>query len=584
MPTEARPTGLRHELRRTVDALSRPEVFSPGVYWTALVSAVITIFVIDVVNSDQKVAVLGVGLATLAPGAAVILAGRALRQRLTSRSAAIVVASLTYVLAVDLKFGLAAAWNAGLGHPTRPTLEAFTGQGTPVLIAIVIVIRIAVHRADHLVVAAELEAERQRLLAVSTEFEERVAQAQQSLTDQVAAELAPTIDEIRVKLQHLAIADERRASEAIDTLTRAVSDVVRPMSHSLLIAETTAGLDRQASTRPQPRLDLFSAKIDLTRILNLPFLIALELVEATIWGPLFGVVSSSVLGDVINSISTGLGAGLIVALWPQRWRQMSLLRAGANILAIYLTMAVAPRVALHFLAPEVFYNPFLLAHLLDRGGLILLFIVGGALAQVDAQTRRELRRVNDELEVLIARLRRELGAHRKRLSWLLHGPIQSALVSAAIGLSRGDRIDVSAFNARIDDAVAQIHSGYQRQRDLDQAIAQITGVWSEAMEIRVSISEGVRALLDSEPSLSEATAEVLTEATSNAFRHGAASEVDIELDRNPRGQLLVRVVNNGKALDPNHSPGLGTRLLDELCLHWSLRPEGDRTVLSAVVV
>ena len=363
-----------------------------------------------------------------------------------------------------------------------------------------------------------------------------------------------------------------------------VSDLVRPMSHSLLVAETSAGLERKANTEQPQRVDLFRAKLDLTRIVNLPFLIALELFQAVVWGPLFKVVSASVVGDVALAASTGIGAGIIVTLWPQRWRQMSMLRATANLMAIYLAMSAFPRVALHFLAPEWFYNPFLPAHVIDRAGLILLFTVGGALAQIDGQARRELRRVNGELEVLVARLRRELGAHRKRLSWLLHGPIQSALVSAAIGLSRGDRVDVAAFNARIDDAVAQIHSGYQRQRDLDQAIAQITGVWSDAMSFRVDIDDKIYPLLESQPSLSEAAAEVLTEATSNAFRHGAATEVEIALTATEHGRLMLRVRNNGRPVPSAPAPGIGSLLLDELCLHWQLRREEDFTVLSAVLV
>ena len=567
-----------------MDSLGRPEVFSPAVLGTALLSSIVVLLAVDYREFASNPRILGVDLVTLAPSAVIIALGWTLSRRVHRRGARAAVAFSTYSLAINAKFSLAALLNAALGQPTRPIAEAFVGQGTAALIAVLIASRIAAHRADHLALAAELQDEQRGLLAASAEFEERVAAAQQSLTDRVAAELAPTVTEIRVKLQRLEADEEKQAREAIDTLSRAVSDVVRPMSHSLLLAESSAVLERKASTAPRPHLDLLNARIDLTRILNIPFLIALELMEAMVWGPTFRVVSTSVVGDVLTSLLAGFTAGAIVAIWPHRWRQMSLLRAISNLLAIYGAVVVLPRVALHHISPEVFYNPYLVAHLVDRGGLLLLFTFGGALAQVDAQTRAELGRVNRELEVLVARLRRELGAHRKRLSWLLHGPIQSALVSAAIGLSRGDRVDVAAFNARIDDAVAQIHSGYQHHRDLDQAISQITGVWSEAMAIEVSVAPEVQELLDREPSICEAAAEVLTEATSNAFRHGAATEVGIDLKANANRQLVLRVVNNGKPLDPDHSPGLGTRLLDELCLHWSLKTEDGRTALSAVLV
>jgi signal transduction histidine kinase len=88
------------------------------------------------------------------------------------------------------------------------------------------------------------------------------------------------------------------------------------------------------------------------------------------------------------------------------------------------------------------------------------------------------------------------------------------------------------------------------------------------------------------------------EACSNAVRHGKASNIDVRVTLSAGGDNLVIVVeNDGDAVvSKSHqdtvaaitglipvSGGLGTMLLEELTLSWSLTGAAGLTRLAAVV-
>ena len=49
--------------------------------------------------------------------------------------------------------------------------------------------------------------------------------------------------------------------------------------------------------------------------------------------------------------------------------------------------------------------------------------------------------MNEQIELAIARMRQEIWFTRRNLTWVLHGPVQSALVSATIRLESGAVVD-----------------------------------------------------------------------------------------------------------------------------------------------
>ena len=58
-------------------------------------------------------------------------------------------------------------------------------------------------------------------------------------------------------------------------------------------------------------------------------------------------------------------------------------------------------------------------------------------------TEERLIEVNEQIELAIARMRQEIWFTRRNLTWVLHGPVQSALVSATIRLESGTVVDAA---------------------------------------------------------------------------------------------------------------------------------------------
>ena len=88
------------------------------------------------------------------------------------------------------------------------------------------------------------------------------------------------------------------------------------------------------------------------------------------------------------------------------------------------------------------------------------------------------------------------------------------------------------------------------------------------------------------PRMSMCLNEILKEAVSNAVRHGDAERAWVEVSRigeKDAAVVEVQVTNDGRIPVTGERRGLGSKLLDELTLDWSLNsePETGRTILAA---
>jgi hypothetical protein len=53
-------------------------------------------------------------------------------------------------------------------------------------------------------------------------------------------------------------------------------------------------------------------------------------------------------------------------------------------------------------------------------------------------------------------------------------------------------------------------------------------------------------------------------------RHGEATEVSVSIDRTNDELLAIKISNNGRQLSSKLNRGVGSSMLDELTLSWSL--------------
>ncbi|MEO0024312.1 MAG: hypothetical protein RL196_753 [Actinomycetota bacterium] len=463
-----------------------------------------------------------------------------------------------------------------VGYSHSPLLfpQHLFAVGEPIVLAMLLVATLAYRREEHLNLATKLQTENGHLLKESQEFENRIAGARENLEKQVAGQLTPAIDGIRQEVARFETASQAEIQAIVSALTNLVSNVVRPMSHSLALSEGEQPEATPLEARKVIKMKIFRAKFDTAKLVSLPVLGTVELLQALVFGPLVSVISAPIIGDLVATAIGGLVFAGAKYFWPKSLAKNSLLTSMATWSFLYVLAAVIPRVLLAAANPEIFANQFLDAHLIDRYFLFMGFIIAAAIEQLDSSADAQLNLVNIQLEKLVARQRRELANHRKNLSWLLHGPIQATLISAAIQLGRAanSNFNVIQFTSRIEEAVSQIESGWARHNDLDVALGEILGVWSGVLKFTTQVSPSAKTALVSDPALCGSVAELIREAVSNAYRHGAATEIVITLATEEPDLLLCRVANNGKNLDFVPEPGLGTALIDEMCWHWSLTP------------
>jgi len=167
-------------------------------------------------------------------------------------------------------------------------------------------------------------------------------------------------------------------------------------------------------------------------------------------------------------------------------------------------------------------------------------------------------------ESVIRRLQEGIDALAKEVASVLHGVVQGRLAVAQRSL------DDSAALARqaLDDGIERLATtSVVTTVSAEQLARAVSAPWCALMEVRISADAGmipagrVRDVGD-----------VLEECLSNAFRHGGATQVDVELRRRESCWFVV-VSDNGSGLDRAGSAGLGTSLLEAVSGgDWSREP------------
>ena len=230
-------------------------------------------------------------------------------------------------------------------------------------------------------------------------------------------------------------------------------------------------------------------------------------------------------------------------------------------------------------------------HLLEISGprLITLNLIFGIVFfaaqsryQLLQQSSEALEEVNRELELLNAQAKQELWINRRRIATVLHGPVQAALYASAIRLTQAKRPSkklLQEVNADLGKALNALRFDQKEETSVRDVIREIIDVWSGVCEIYVNVPKAVYDITKRQPNAAEAFVEIIREVTSNAVKHGGASEIEVTAKLS-KGVIELQVLNNGKAPTKKEaSTGYGTQILKELALSWTLDSVGQNRVL-----
>lgn len=394
------------------------------------------------------------------------------------------------------------------------------------------------------------------------------------------------VERVRGVLEgELAALEGAQATQTLDILQRTVTDVVRPMSHALArsLPERPAALNSaRESSVPWARIVDSAASDRPFR----PFLVGgyLGVMLLVLLPRRPGAALTFLLLDAI------LVAGLIVAnlvvasATPRLSRGPRILLAG--VLGVLPGVIAAASVPLLLGSTVSDLGIALGFALLATGATIGTALLAAFLRERD-RLIGNLTQSTAELERALIRQRQSQWVQQKELALALHGPVQAAVTSAAIrldGAIREGNVTPALIDQTRRELIAKLdvlHRPDGTVVSLELALERIVSTWEGVCSISVQISPTVDSLLASQPVLRSIVIDIVTEALSNAIRHGSANTASIRI--NVGGvhddELQVLVVTNGFGLEPSTVRGLGTQLLDECTLAWSLVESGEGQVL-----
>lgn len=455
---------------------------------------------------------------------------------------------------------------------------------TNVLISMVLVgvaCALVSSRRDHRVLRDRLATERQRLISLSETTLGQMQVAEEALRQEARHAMDPALAAIRAELE--STANEDSAERALNGLDDAVRTIVRPMSVRFAASVSEASdsdVDVAAIVSTRRLRQPVDAPLAVRPWLTTVVLVGAGLVVGGAWRLpwawfVFLAETAAVSLVVLLAIRWG---------WPTRYRRLPTYLALAVLAALYSALFMGTQVA--FGIDDLGDGAVDITWLAVTYRVSLALVISGlALVQQQrAETDAALEQVNVRLRSQMSRLRRENWAIGRRMSLVMHGSVQSALISAMLLLrddpSAGARQEVLV---RLEQARAALDAEAWSPGMLEHGLREIASLWSGLCSVEVLLDAHSAVEIEGDPGLSSCCVEVVRESVSNAVRHGGASTIEVSLVRLDDASVRITVRDDGGSSGTDARIGLGTRMLDEVCLSWSRDQTQAGTTLIAVI-
>lgn len=410
-----------------------------------------------------------------------------------------------------------------------------------------------------------------------------IAEQKSEVAGRVSGLLMPVITDL---IQRVNAAKTSDIGKQIAALRNTVDNVVRPLSQSVA---------REGSQLSDPRIELDRANL-IARLnpktklqvgqLFLPGLSAF-LLTLMCSSPIitFGGAAN---GSIILAVMAVATFGILAAL--KRVTKDLELRAVPSVfilmfgyllitLLVTATIAIVQAQLLEIAAPRLISLNVIFG---------LVFFVAQSRYQLLQQSSAALEEVNRELELLNAQAKQELWLNRRRIATVLHGPVQAGLYASAMRLTQAKRPSkklLQEVNRDLSEALNALRFDQPEVTSVRTVLREIVDVWSGVCEIYFNVPKSIYDITKRNPNAAESFVEIIREATSNAIKHGGATEIEVTA-KLINGIIELHVLNNGKAPTKKEaSTGYGTQILNELALDWSLQSltEG-KTLFTAQIV
>ena len=273
------------------------------------------------------------------------------------------------------------------------------------------------------------------------------------------------------------------------------------------------------------------------------------------------------------------GARAVIGGWaPRLWLGIAV-AGGIGVLGLVLSVTVEE--ALGLPVPEYLMYAAPLTGLL----LGLSTATYAAVSYRRSETERELQGYIDALRTASSLLTQHLFIEQRNLSYVIHGSLQSALYAGSMRLLANPLPSqelVAAIRRDIALAAQKLDAHAVVAVRLEQTLYELSRMWSGECEVRWTMSERAELLLAAAPVTEASVGEIAREFITNAIRHGKATTVMVRIVVE-QGCVQVTCDDDGRGVSASASRGVGSRMLDELCIRWDRTRDGLHTSVTADV-
>lgn len=408
---------------------------------------------------------------------------------------------------------------------------------------------------------------------IASDLRER--QEQLALTAQrVSAEIDVLEDEAmtRVRTRIVEALSQAGATGSPEQLERVATEIVRPLSHELAQATPTWRVPQVNSESDRVRwpgvIKQMTSGAPFLPITTVSVIALFSLSNYIVRLGLVGaLVSLAVLIVVGTLVLRGVNR-LLGRILPGRPVLIRVILTLTTALAAGLVVGLIVGVIASLFNPgDGFEQRIVTSVVLFMPLFGIPLGLGRAVVNQLQANVSELRATDARLSREVSRLCMHQWSTQRSLARALHGPVQAMIAAASAQVSSGGNPHgiVTELSEQLSEQLDP-HNVRSADADWRETLRRVQATWQGLCEVRTDIDDQATRLLDCDAIGAEIAMEVVSEAVSNAVRHGKASRVDVTM-LGEAGQLDLTITNEGLALAGGGS-GLGTTILQDCALNW----------------
>ena len=427
---------------------------------------------------------------------------------------------------------------------------------------------------------AELKNNLTELEALQKDLSGRIEKLQKQLISDTAWEVKSSIQSISEAMQRH---NRLTAPEGfVDRIINVIDQKIRPLSTRLLSVPNVLGSARVETVQPLTPRQILTAGTSRDVFAPGP-IISIWILISIALGLSLRLGSAGILAFLTFSVLLTLCFILARALLPRFLLRINLLWRVVLISSVYAVSATFSAWLSAPLLPAGEDPSNTQAHLILSIYTPIFAVLFGWLVAIIRGLNYQRAQILSVLEVNRATVRRDVAIAQsmlhitsKRLSRRVHGEVQGTLLANAFRLQQAIDKDQD-----LDSVLEEIEKDIEAINVTDLVLAPVPSVedalsedqarWDKALAISVSISDDLRARLDSDEPARAAIVDCVRESFSNAFKHGHATQVDVTLTLEDDYTVRAEMADNGRGVTGEITEGSGSAIMRELSLDFGLK-------------